>query len=920
MPGWLTDVARQLLDARLAVPLDELVRVAGVHEELGTADGRQLVSMLRDQGYLERALELAVVLARRTGDEERDPAAARVRGQLRFLRGEVSQGVIPPDSTFEPEAGRVLHVAGASLPFVDSSYTQRTHALALRGAELGLQARVVSQMGVGGASGYRVDVLDGVEYHRIPGPARGSSAADDWFALYVKRLAAVVRKVRPVALVPSSDFVNGLAALAVARAYGLTLVYDVRGAWEDSWLRRQREVYGWTEDLVPGTWGMPDLWSLRRSREAEVLCAADTVIANSDETAQHAIELGARVDAVFVVADGVDAGYRYVDALEWAGALERGTAQLARLGERRPAADELRRLLCAAPPRPLDRTSTTGVAGSAQAIRDRGWVLGALPPVLLDLPFDWRTACQENRSQAFHLHAWDFAVPFLRAWAEKRDEGALRWCLDRALSWCETFVDGDAQGTMAWYDMAIGLRSPRLAYLVREALEIGVDDGQLELLGAAVVRHQQEIFAARAYNPRTNHGFYTAVGEVSFARRLVTLPGMDVVLAQGQARLTEIATRQFAEDGGHREHSPDYHRMVLESFLDAVDDGLIDDPQLLERLDRAEQVMGWFIRPDRTIVQIGDSPATAVSAGSRTMRSPRTLFLATGGAHGEPNPRELMVLPDSGYAIVRSPQPRGVNDHLSAGYVTLMGAFHSRAHKHCDDLSLTWFDAGTEVLIDSGRFGYLDQLPADSPARDEGFFYGRPERQYVETTRAHNTVEVDGGNHRRRGRAPYGSAIRECEERDGFFRLVGAVDHESWQHVRAVTYRPGKWLLVEDGVTFPDSDEHLVRAWWNLPDSLLDPREEADGVSFALPEGGGRLSLRSMDGASVIAPVKGQEEPLRGWRSAADYSFTPAWSVALEARVTRAHRLTTLLTLDGTRPDAAPVSPFDLFATTPEGD
>jgi hypothetical protein len=904
--AWVGDVVAPLLDAHQAVPLFELVSALEAGPALDRRAATRLYATLREQGYLRRAAVAASWL-------EADPAAETnrradvVEGELRVLRGE-ARPEVPRIAALDKELGRVLHVVGTSLPDVESSYTRRTHAAVLRERELGLEPAVVTQMGVGEPDGYRVDEIDGVRYHRVPGPGRSSLPLDEWFELHVVRLAAVVRKVRPAALVAASDFLNGMAAQAVSEAYGIPFVYDVRGFWEDSWMERRRETYGWPDDdLLASRWGLPDTVLLRREREAELVRSAAGVYAATAALGSRAVALGA--DAEVVTDLAVD-GHLLVRVLERLGVVDRGSESIALLESSHPSAADVRRLLGDRERRPLERTAVTGVKGSSRALRERGWVLGSLPAVDLSLPMDWPTLCPNHRSQNFHLHAWDFMVPFLNEYATSGARELLTWCLERAVSWCETFTTGDDRGTMAWYDMALALRSPRLAYLLHEAVHIGADDVTLETLARGVVRHQREIFAPRSFTPRTNHGFYTAVGQLSFARRLQPLPGMDAVMRQGESRLQQVAARQFAADGGHLEQAPDYHRMLLESFLDAVDDGLVHDPEVVRRLERAGEVMGWFLRPDGTVVQIGDSPATLVPAEARVAQSPHTAFLASRGARGEPNPERLLVLPESGYAIVRAPQPQGTSDHLDASYLTLMAAFHSRTHKHADDLSITWFDGGTELLIDPGRYGYLDQLPADSPQREEGFFYARPERQYVERTRSHNTVEVDGRDHNRRYRRPYGSALVSAQEREDHFQVVGRVDHGHWTHERRVVLAPGRWLLVIDAVEASDDAEHDIRVWWNLPEALSDP-ERGDGVvSFQLPTGDDRIWVETLDGAGIVTPVCGATDPLRGWRSTVDYSFTPAWSMATEMLGVRAHTFVTLLSLGPAAHGGVPPHPF----------
>lgn len=887
---WFPDVAQTLIDYDQVVPLYELAHTHSAAHKLSLTQMRCLYAGLKAQGFLSRALHVAEMLVERTDGKRKTVDLLLAEKAVLSGAADTSQ---PLADAFAPRQSVVLLITGSSLPDVDSSYTRRTHDLAKSGSRIGVKISVCTQMGSVACQGYAVDDVAGIEFHRIPGPARGTEAFDKWIDLYARRIAAVVRKVRPSALIASSDFVNGVAAQSVSRAFQIPFIYDVRGFWENSWLRRQREKYAWSEDQVPRRWGMPETWTFRRARESDLVASADAVITLTPTLKEESKQLGAAPERVHVIEDVETDIDVLAEALERVGVLEPGLAELTSVTF---TGTEMINLLTEGDRKPLGNVETFANRGTVRKILEEGWRHGKLEPIKITAPFDWINACRDHRSQGFHLHAWDFMVPFLAAWERTRERDLLVWCLDRAVDWANTFNDGSERGTMAWYDMAIGLRAPRLAYLVQEAVREDVDC-DIDVLARAVIAHQRAIFAANAFNAATNHGFYTAVGQLSFARRLQLLPGMRVIDKQGEERLSQVVSTQFANDGGHLEHSPDYHRMLVSSFLGAMDDGLLTDEVVAERTRRAEEVMGWFIRPDRRTVQIGDSPSRLARRSDRAMSAPHTQFLVTGGESGKPNKQELLVLQDSGYAIVRSPQPEGRDDHEAVGYLTFMGGFHSRAHKHCDDLSLTWFDAGHELLIDSGRFGYLDQLPANSPQREEGFFYGRPERQYVERTIAHNTVQADCREHDRRGRAPYGSAIGLAEKRDGCFRLAGEVDHGFWKHNRLITFSPGAWLMVTDEVTSLDGAPHDFTVWWNLPESLGKPKVHADRVSFLLPDGRS-FHVINRCGSELVEPVKGQSEPLRGWRSEADYEFTPAWSMGFRQFERVQHSFSTLFCFD----------------------
>ncbi|MGC1208849.1 MAG: hypothetical protein WA880_12920, partial [Ornithinimicrobium sp.] len=81
--------------------------------------------------------------------------------------------------------------------------------------------------------------------------------------------------------------------------------------------------------------------------------------------------------------------------------------------------------------------------------------------------FDWLAPPVADRSWQFHLHSWDYFMPWLASYVNENDDAALKFCLDGALEWWRQ-VDAAPQGTegMAWYDMSVGSRAPILALLI----------------------------------------------------------------------------------------------------------------------------------------------------------------------------------------------------------------------------------------------------------------------------------------------------------------------------------------------------------------------------------------------------------------------------------------------------------------------
>src|SRR5690606_7545337 len=133
--------------------------------------------------------------------------------------------------------------------------------------------------------------------------------------------------------------------------------------------------------------------------------------------------------------------------------------------------------------------------------------------------------------------------------------------------------------------------------------------------------------------------------------------------------LVRMAMSQFANDGTHLEHSPDYHRMLLNSFEQAVNDDLIEDDEIKRRVQRAANVLGWMVQPDGTLVQLGDSPETRVVKPGAKSIDPHTQYILSDGSEGEKPEKELAVFAEGGYAFVRSPQPQGPGRLHESGYL-----------------------------------------------------------------------------------------------------------------------------------------------------------------------------------------------------------------------------------------------------------
>jgi glycosyltransferase involved in cell wall biosynthesis len=195
--------------------------------------------------------------------------------------------------------GRVLHLVTDALPSTSAGYTIRTHEIVLAQRAAGLDPHVVTRCGFpvtqGRIDGRRLVTLDGIPYHRLlPSvmPGHADAAAD----LGLDMAAGLVARLRPAVLHAASNFANARIALALRERYGLPVVYEVRGFWEDTWLSR----YPDGDKLADS-----ELYRGNRDLETGCMLAADLVVTLGEAMRQEIVARGVPAGQVLIVPNAV---------------------------------------------------------------------------------------------------------------------------------------------------------------------------------------------------------------------------------------------------------------------------------------------------------------------------------------------------------------------------------------------------------------------------------------------------------------------------------------------------------------------------------------------------------------------------------------------------------------------------------------
>lgn len=522
-----------------------------------------------------------------------------------------------------------------------------------------------------------------------------------------------------------------------------------------------------------------------------------------------------------------------------------------------------------------------------------GWRWGDYPPVRLEEDAPWGEPDQEFRSLSFRLHCLKQINALLAAFSLSGEVRFLLPAVRVALDWIRANSDRQRPDLphFAWYGMTVGRRVYRLAYLLDAGTHCGLlAEGERKLLWESLLEHVHYLADDANIMFHSNHGFFQIAGQLATSRRFA---GDDPAIAQSEAlgreRLAVMLKTQFAPDGSHREHSPNYHRAVYGILKEMIDADLVRDESILAAAESIERALSWFVMPSRRVLNFGDSDLrslrTPVSAAATAWRTPEMRHVATAGAVGYAPEKGFAAFKAGGYFVLRKPSDQAPEDYARNSYLAQTAAFHSRTHKQADDLSFVWSEGGEDLLVDAGRYGYLGLTERDSPDWLAGNWYSNPFRMYCESTRAHNTLEFDGQDYPRKGVKPYGSALTAWTETgDGLVAVETQCRHfGSIRRGRVLVLQPGQWLLVFDWFHDNAGAAHHVRQWFHLAQHL---RLEATDLGYLVRDTAVGLPLQA---ASLLAAPAGsrlflgEREPvIQGWWSPKERDIVPGYAFCYE--------------------------------------
>ena len=325
-----------------------------------------------------------------------------------------------------------------------------------------------------------------------------------------------------------------------------------------------------------------------------------------------------------------------------------------------------------------------------------------------------------------------------------------------------------------------------------------------------------------------------------FAGVFFSGPDAERWLRLGQKILREEAREQILADGGHIERSPMYHSIVLEDYLDVLN--LISsseiqiDPAITEDLKAQTRSALDFLQdvilPDMEIPLFNDAAFGIAPTPEKLFDYARRVLGYT--RNNASTNLTICAKERSGYYAMRK------GDDMLVVDCGAIGPDYQPGHAHNDILSYELALDGRRTIVDAGVYDYQNSS----------------ERRYARSTKAHNTVTVDGleqsemwGVFRVARRAyPISASLQKYQESCAYFegQHNGYMGLDDIVHKRSIEFDTIEGYTICD--TLQGLGTHLMESYIHLhPDFSAKIR---DNVIELLAEGE-IISTITVEGANM---------------------------------------------------------------------
>ncbi|MCA1021048.1 heparinase II/III family protein [Halobacillus litoralis] len=482
------------------------------------------------------------------------------------------------------------------------------------------------------------------------------------------------------------------------------------------------------------------------------------------------------------------------------------------------------------------------------------------PTVHLEGENIW-TADPYDRSWRFWLHCLVPVGYLLDGYERFNEPEYFNKALSLLLNW-KQFNYPQSNADMAWHDHSTALRLNIICKFYETWRKEHWNADTQKELEELVEQHCDLLLEDDFYRFKHNHGMDQDISLVMASTVFSHLPKSDKWLKKGMERFWIQVHTIFGDDGSYLEHSPDYVYLLSERLLSFAsflkDNQLPEHDQLNNKVTRILEFFLYTLQPDGTIPQIGDSATKKPKFKDWKFPNQKIkkslISLVEGKNEPIPYPTEG-IFPIGEFVMMRNKWEFAKDTNQ----LIFLSGFHSRTHKHNDDLSFTLFGHGQPLLIDGGKYSYE---------------YSHTNRKYVTSTKAHNTVTVDGINSLTNSQNIGKSGITSFCFNDQFsYSSAAHTLYPGVKHRRSVIYlKPHDFIVIDK---LEGYKEHTFDQVFNFDETLKCEVNNNQIIGYKADE---QLIKITPIIDKNVELFYGSEEPMQGWASYTYATLDPIYS------------------------------------------
>ena len=231
---------------------------------------------------------------------------------------------------------------------------------------------------------------------------------------------------------------------------------------------------------------------------------------------------------------------------------------------------------------------------------------GSIIPI--NSTIDWGKYKQSSRNIRFQLHSWSMLDMLLRADEISESTDYIVKAIELIEDWTNLFIIERMEDEFAWHDMAVGKRATQIVYVLNRMIELKWNFESICKLIISAEIHRIELSQVERIATHSNHGLFQVTGLLALTKSLPWLKDADLGSKIALDVLQNMVREHFTLDGLHKEHSPEYHLLMVNHLSSLIDSGwLTNNTNILELVRLISENAHWMKSPSGDVIAVGDT-------------------------------------------------------------------------------------------------------------------------------------------------------------------------------------------------------------------------------------------------------------------------------------------------------------------------